>query len=107
MSPSRVRSILGNFTLLLVSLILMALLFEGALRLFHPQDTRVKAPPGLYKASARYKRLLTPGFHGTFRRSDFEMEIRVNSLGLRDSEPPESKPKFRAIGLGDSFTFGW
>jgi lysophospholipase L1-like esterase len=51
---------------------------------------------------------LTPGFVGRYVRPAFDVEVRANRLGLRDSEPgPKAPGTYRVLGLGDSFAFGW
>jgi lysophospholipase L1-like esterase len=51
---------------------------------------------------------LSPAFAGRFVRPAFDVEVRANRLGLRDREPSPKPPgTFRALGLGDSFAFGW
>ncbi len=44
----------------------------------------------------------------SYGQPEFDYELRTNSLGIRDVEPPHDKPpgEFRIIGLGDSFTEG-
>ena len=49
-----------------------------------------------------------PGAHGRLVSPEFDVEYRINSRGLRDSEndPSEARGK-RLVLLGDSFAEGW
>jgi hypothetical protein len=43
-----------------------------------------------------------------YKSSEFECDVEVNSLGIRDHEYPLAKQrKYRILAFGDSFTFGW
>ncbi|HEX9188112.1 MAG TPA: SGNH/GDSL hydrolase family protein [Vicinamibacteria bacterium] len=65
-------------------------------------------PRGLYRVLGESHWTLAPGFSGRFVRPAFDVEVRANSLGLRDREPGARAPGvFRVLGLGDSFAFGW
>ena len=40
--------------------------------------------------------------------SEFDISVKINSLGFRDYEYPlTKKKKYRVVVIGDSFTFGW
>lgn len=54
-------------------------------------------------------RSLIPNQNCRIKGEEFEIDFKVNSLGLRDNEIPEVKPvgEYRILFLGDSFTTGW
>jgi lysophospholipase L1-like esterase len=56
----------------------------------------------------RWYHLRTPDAVYTYGQPEFDYELRMNSLGIRDVEHPIEKPagEFRIVGLGDSFTEG-
>lgn len=87
-----------------ISIVVPLLLIEVGLRLFAPQDTAVNVSEWdpLYGWRNR------PGARGFFRTREFRMEVRIDSLGLRDDETTWAKPAgtWRILGLGDSFAFG-
>ncbi len=49
-----------------------------------------------------------PNAEGMFVGYEYQVEIEINSKGLRDEEVPYEKPEgeYRALALGDSFTAG-
>jgi len=87
-----------------VSLVVPLLILEVGLRLFAPQTTAVNVS----EWDAVYGWRNRPGARGFFHTPEFRMEVRINSLGLRDEETTWEKPAgtFRLLGLGDSFAFG-
>ena len=95
-----------KIALALVSLILGIALCELALSLLHPQLFR--RPPvwcydpelGWSHVPDRVGRLVTP---------EFDVEMRINSIGLRDREFADAKAAgVRRVALfGDSFVEGW
>ncbi len=49
----------------------------------------------------------TPGSSGNFARSEYRHHIIINSLGMRDREPPSPNLyQYRIAVMGDSFTWG-
>jgi lysophospholipase L1-like esterase len=52
---------------------------------------------------------LEPGWQGRQVTLDSDVEVTINSLGLRDDELPQQKAPdvWRLVVLGDSFSFGW
>jgi lysophospholipase L1-like esterase len=93
---------------------------ELAARLLPPLARRVDAlravaerrvevhPRGLYRMDGEGCWTLAPGFVGRYVQPAFDIEVRANSMGLRDREPgPKAPGTFRILGLGDSFAFGW
>ena len=87
------------------------LLAELFLRWFQPQKTEAELLrnfPAMYSESALVDYALTPGFVGRHRASEFDTEIRINSLGQRQREIDLEKGTWeRVLVIGDSFTFGW
>jgi hypothetical protein len=87
---------------------LAAILAEAGLRLFLPQQEAMR----FFASSERYGFELRKSFHQAYRYvgSDFVMDVRTDSLGLRDREydPAEFARSGgeRVLLLGDSFAFG-
>lgn len=51
--------------------------------------------------------VLRPGLQGRITTDEYDVSVRVNSLGMRDAEPDSRYlDAFRILGLGDSHTFG-
>ena len=50
-----------------------------------------------------------PHFRARFVQEEYDIQVRINSLGLRGAECSVAKPPgtFRILVLGDSFTFGY
>jgi lysophospholipase L1-like esterase len=107
-----IRKWLGTFALIVFSLLFMALLLEGALRVafYHSKDfsmemwkyaTQLKRPVDNPKLSFAHE----PNRHAFLMGSD----VQINSQGLRDHEYPLAKPSgvYRILLLGDSTTLGW
>jgi len=97
MSIGKLRSVLRNLGLVVVSTILSLLLAEWSIRTFYPQqlavwhtteDGLVIHPPGL-----------------TTYLTEFKQEIRFNAMGMRDRDHAKTKPAntTRILVFGDSF----
>ncbi len=80
---------------------------ELLLRLIMPQIFDVHAP-GMYTADPEVGYVLTPGFSGYVKRSEFETPFQIGLLGLRGKDPGPLTPiTFRILILGDSQAFGF
>jgi hypothetical protein len=111
---SRARSLLANAGLAAASLLVGALLVEGAARAWvgaSLAQTRRQAAGAL--PISRYDALLgwdkTPGAVQNVHRSEFDVTLQFNSKGLRGperdyAEPPGTR---RVLILGDSFAEGY
>ncbi len=52
--------------------------------------------------------LFVPHLNSEFDMYDFKYTEEINSLGFRDRETPLRKTcRYRAVAIGDSFTYGW
>jgi lysophospholipase L1-like esterase len=52
--------------------------------------------------------IFEPGACAEYDMYDFKCTEKINSLGFRDRETPARKTcKYRAVAIGDSFTYGW
>lgn len=82
------------------------LIAEAAVRLLLPQQ----ALPEWYRDDPVYGRSLKPDFYQRFEflGAHTTIDVRTNSLGLRDVEPPPpGTGRPRILFLGDSFAFGY
>lgn len=70
----------------------------------HHDRSLVQAMPECAKYDPGLFYTLKPG-QCRFRAREFDVEIRVNSAGLRDDEESLQAPE--AIAVGDSFAMGW
>ena len=97
MSIAKLKSVLRNIGLVVVSTILSLLLAEWSIRTFYPQQLAVRHttedglvihPPGL-----------------TTYLTEFKQEVRFNAMGMRDKDHAKAKPPntARILVLGDSF----
>jgi lysophospholipase L1-like esterase len=83
------------------------MLSEIFLRIFLPQIFEIH-PPGMYTADPEAGYVLTPGFHGTIKRAEFEITFQVGPSGLRGKEPESRRSNtYRILTLGDSQAFGF
>ncbi len=101
----RIGRWLVNTALVAVSTCVALLLAEVAVGALRPQQ----ALPEWYREDPVYGRSLKPNFHQRLiylgHRS---IDVKTNSLGLRDDEPPlPDAPRPRILFLGDSFVFGY
>lgn len=98
---NRIRFLFPRVILSFISLFLMILLAEIALRFISIKDC-----PLLFKQSYERGYTLTPNFLGYFA----DVPVRINGQGLRENKDiVMEKPKGvkRIIGLGDSVGFGY
>jgi hypothetical protein len=106
------RNRLGALALTVFSVLFMALLLEGALRIafYHSRDFSME----MWKYAVQLKHTVSDpklSFAHVPNRHAFLMgvDVRINSQGLRDYEYPLEKPPgvYRIMLLGDSTTLGW
>ena len=106
-APSRQRRIrpwVTNLTVVLVATIVALLLGEAGLRIRSAGETSLE---GLFRGDSELGVALTPGYEGGEKTSEFEYNVRINSLGIRDNPVlPKVPGVHRILVLGDSFTFG-
>jgi len=105
------RSIAGHALLTLAALALAGLLAEGVARIWLPtwrpgtaERARFWSPHPLYGWAHR------PGTRGRFVGPGWDVEVRINSHGLRDVEHAyerTSSDRRRLLLLGDSFGWGF
>ncbi len=92
--------------------LLVALAFEGLVRLAMPQAGRAVwpgYPPGLVVPDPVLGHAYRPGFSAAFPQQQYlRIPIRINAAGFRDTEWPGAgaDPLPRIVTLGDSITFG-
>ena len=104
---SRGRKLAATALLALASVFVGLLFGELAVKLLAPQVFPVH-PPGIYVADPSVGYVLTPGFRGELRRSEFRDTIRIGEFGFRGADPrPLSEPSLRVLVLGDSQAFGF
>ena len=108
----RLRNLMGNLTLVVVSILLTLLLAEAALRVFDmfpPPDPQPRRP-NLFTSDAITGYRLLPSLQTTYHypaNSPVAIPLVSNSLGFRDKrELYEEDPRTRMLLVGDSFIFG-
>lgn len=84
----------------IAGMVVSLVLLEGVIRYWHLANEIVYRPNPFFGWSH------TPGDSYRLKSDDSEVDISINSLGLRDYEYPHKKPKnvFRVLVLGDSFS---
>jgi hypothetical protein len=81
------------------------LLAEGMFRLVSGERLELT---GMYTAVPQAGVGLTPGFRGAMRTSEFDYDIAINDLGMRDGPVgPKRAGTQRILVIGDSFVFGY
>ncbi len=112
MAKGRLQRILGTAVLALISVAVMLLLLEGVARLAQ----RVRGGGKEAAESDRYHQydpLLgwrkVPGAQAVYKRREYEVEVKINSLGLRDPERTRQPGPgaYRILALGDSYLEGY
>ena len=108
----RLRNLMGNLTLVAVSILLTLLLAEAALRVFDmfpPPDPKPRRP-NLFTSDAVTGYRLKPSLQTTYHYppdSPVAIPLVSNSLGFRENrELFEEDPRTRILVVGDSFIFG-
>ena len=113
-SVSRLRSLLVNLSVALVSIAVCALLVEGAARFYagrlarpDPAAAAVARPISRFHPTLGWDK--PPGGEARIRRAEFDILIQINSRGLRGPEYDYAKPagRKRVLILGDSFAEGY
>ena len=99
----KTKQILQNLAILIVSLLILFLILEGAVRIVSPRTLALFEPdPVVGQIHIPNKRAMVVGH-------EYGHEVQINSHGFNDREYPYEKPDgtFRIIVLGDSFTEGF
>lgn len=111
---SRLRSLIVNLSVALVSLAVCALAVEGAARLYAGRLARPDpAAAAAARPISRFHPTLgwdkPPGGEARIRRAEFDILIQINARGLRGPDYDYAKPKGRkrVLILGDSFAEGY
>jgi hypothetical protein len=110
---SRARSVLANAGLAAASLLVGALVIEGATRVWVRASLARARQQAAALSLSRYHDVLgwdkTPGASQAVRRAEFDISLQFNSKGLRGPERDYSKPAgiHRVLILGDSFAEGY
>ena len=91
------KSVLAKLILATVSVAFILLLLALADRLY-----------GNYFAKITQELIYPPCSKARHQSSEFDITVKINSLGFRDFEYSiTKKKKYRIAVIGDSFTFGW
>jgi lysophospholipase L1-like esterase len=109
---SPVRSILPNVVLLAAACLAALGLGEILVREWEPQeiagDPETVQPRGFYAPRPPLAFAMNPEFRGRFRRREFDTQVEIGPLGIRDRDfGPRAPGVRRVVVLGDSYTFGW
>jgi hypothetical protein len=108
----RIRSVLANLAVAAISVALVLLSLETALRLSGSRGGSGKEEATLDRYSEHDPLLgwkKRPGARATYNRREYRVEVAINSLGLRDRERTylASPGTSRILALGDSFLEGY
>jgi len=110
------KTIIQNIVLVVVTLIIFIIVFEIILRIFFPQPTLIVIQKSvktlnIFKESSYLPSELIPGkeVRHIGPENDWDVNVKINSKGLRDREFDYNKPRdrYRVLVMGDSFTFGF
>lgn len=98
----------NDLTLLIIVLIVCFIVLEITVRSLWDEHDNYGYPYGLHIADENLGYRYKPGYVGYFPGKEYsDIEIRINSQGLRDYEHAFGKSQeLRILGLGDSVTFG-
>jgi len=100
------NKIISNIILSIFILIIMLILLEIFLNLFPKFTFYYIYPSELFEnAEAPLDFRMTPNFIGRMV-GEYDIDIKINSNGLRDYEHEQTSNNFRILALGDSFAFG-
>jgi len=102
-------SIVKNIGLVLCSIIFVLCICEMALRLGGWKVVTFYPLAGFHQFDADLGWIQIPNYEAFLRGKDFNVTIRSNSYGFRDTEYQISRQAGvkRVIVLGDSYTWGW
>ena len=109
----KLKSIIQNIVILLITIILCVGFFELGVRIFAspPFDyaTANADASVLWQADSLLGWSMQPSQQATFSRPEFTASVATNSLGLRDDEIPAEKAEneLRILLLGDSVVAGF
>jgi lysophospholipase L1-like esterase len=96
----RIRKILFSFSCLQIFFVLTVLLDRIAGSLLSDKISAASQDRGVF--------IFPPNTREHFKTTEFEYDININSLGLRDREiNQQPSNKTRIFCFGDSWTFGW
>jgi len=91
------NSLAAKFLLALFSIVILVIVLSIADRLY-----------GRYFINNTKELIYPPCSKAHHKSSEFDITVKINSLGFRDDEYPlVKKKKYRIAVIGDSFTFGW
>ena len=101
-----------NFSFLLFTIFFFFLMLELGVRIVFPSQEIVSfagTDPAVFEESTIIPWTLKPNASARFVALDFDTQININSLGLRDKERSLEKDNntYRILVLGDSFTYGF
>lgn len=102
-----VNKLVRNALVFLVACIIALIGIEIALRLYGDDVLAMGNQFLFYQFDEKLGWNNRPNTTGHFARSEYRLDVRINSLGMRDREPlPNSQGLFRIAVLGDSFVWG-
>lgn len=104
--PVSARRVVTNIVVIIVAIVITLGILEVGLRLFQPQEHfAVTVNTWDQQVGTRH----IPGARGFVINPQYEMDLIINSKGLRDREFPYAKPAAtrRILCLGGSFTCGY
>jgi len=104
---TKVKECLVNFSLVLITLLVFLIIFEGILTFTSPGFMPISSE-GLYQSDSAVGYIPVPFYEERVRTSEVDYSIKINSQSMRDVEHTINKQGDikRILGLGDSFTFG-
>lgn len=100
-----VKKIISYLIVLCLGLIAVLGILEIFVRVFFPQDDYME----WFLSDKRYSHINKSNFYQRYKypRYDYAVDIRTNSMGMRDREYDLTRKDYRRVLLlGDSFTFG-
>jgi lysophospholipase L1-like esterase len=102
------RPITGHVLLVAAALAVGGLLVEVLLRVLAlPNGDAHFALTTTFRLDPDLIYTLEPGSEATWSTDEFTEHRRINTLGMRDDEPPAKRPgEIRMLAVGDSFTYG-
>ncbi len=102
----KIKNLIYNAALMVIVILLFFAFFEVILRFFSPQPCYYN-PRYLYRETPDTCFEMAPNMNASLDLPDFNMDIKTNSMGLRDYEFNSSANRMTMLGLGDSMQFGF